>query len=166
MIIGNSSIPTRIHNLGYGEEGTFIQSKSSTVIEHGCGTTLGPGNPEARPLFAQIALLFRGLLCSALWFCEGLHCAGWVCSSTGWSALLHHGLLHSALARLLQCFSSARDMQSSMKRENTLWESEGSWLIWTKVPNPGPWLVCPPANKGCESSQFDWSNRHCPDWTK
>lgn len=65
------------------------------------------------------------------------------------------GLLHSALERGLQCFHSSQENKAF-----TIWwkvcsqSQRGSWLIWTAVPSPWPWLVQYHTNEDSESSQF------------
>ena len=105
--------------------------------QHGWETALGPVPFAATRLYSA---LLRCVLCCT-------------------------GLLHSALVRHLQSFSSSREMQSSV------YEGKGdqhpkpdrSWLIWTKVPTPVPWLFHLYTNEHSKSSQFDWSKWHCPD---
>lgn len=69
-----------------------------------------------------------------------------VCSTLLWSTPFYASLLWSALVcsiLLQQDIFGVRKptFQPLMERESALPEPEGSWLIYTDVPSPGPGLV-------------------------
>ena len=115
---------------------TLFSASNATVTQCSYEAALGSGPPSAREL------------------CTGL---------------LHFTLLHSWLvylsavlctARCLQCFRSSQGNtvythQHSVERGSALPNPEGSWLIQTEVPAPGPRLVHPHANEGPKYLQFD-----------
>ena len=104
-------------------------TSSTEVEQHGysvaqCQETPGPcPSPASQLCSGLLHLLPSHSLHSALPLCAPL------CSTLPRSHLW--------------CCSSSQGMQSSVERESAHSEPEGSWLIKTEVPAPGPWLVYP-----------------------
>ena len=118
MVIGVKSIPTGIPNVRCSEEANFIQCKIAilwykiALWYNSSIVILGLGHSVAR------------LLCSTLPVWSTLHCAG---------------LLPSALVRHLQCFNSAREIQSLVfSGKCTLWAREELDYI---DRSPYPWSL-------------------------
>ena len=123
---------------------------SSIIIQHSCENSMAVeqiwGRSALRPGLSPARLLY-----SASW----------------WSALHYAGLLYSALARHLPCFSWAREKQSAVftgkgkyaLRARNEHGQNGLCLIWTDVHVSGPWWVHPPVDEGFESAKFDWPKR-------
>lgn len=73
-------------------------------------------------------------------------------------------------ARLLSyALAHDRDTQSSVFGEQGMCavqaRRELTSLIETAVPTPGPRMVCLHANEDSKALKFDWSKKHCPDWS-
>ena len=123
-----------------------------------CDTAQLWGSPGARALSGQT-------LCSALPL-SGLLCAVLVCSILCQSVLVCPRLLHSPPVKHLQCFNSTRETVFSGKGKCPLW---ATWEVAYIDRSPSPWTLIDPSS--CTWGLqilvvFDWSTRHCPDWSK
>ena len=137
MVVGTNLMPIGIPNLGCSEKETLFSANSSTVIQHGCESSMAMSQavPEASPSSSR--QLYSTMAHTPLPCKASVHqTCPWHLWVFGVSVLL--GERHYSV-------------------ESVFWELAGSWLIQSQVPIPGSWLVSPHENEATKSSQFDWS---------
>ena len=91
---------------------------------------------EVAPLFLDSCALLCAMPVWSAVLCCALLCLTLVCSAFLWQDIF------GVLSLVFQFQLGKCSLQSCVEKESVLFKTEGSWLIWTEVPAPDPWLLC------------------------